>query len=51
MSIAIASYHHDSFSRLTNVIDAGRDLHAKGGRDTIHEVFGPIFIKYGVEEK
>ncbi|PPQ93385.1 hypothetical protein CVT25_007094 [Psilocybe cyanescens] len=51
MSIVIASYRHDSFSGLPDIIDAGSDLHAKGGCGIIHKVFGPIFIKYGVEEK
>jgi len=51
MSVAVAQYRPDAFNALTNVVDAGQDLKSKGGRDMIHDVFAPIFLKHGMEEK
>ena len=51
MPVATAGYCHDAFIGLPSVVDAGKDLQAKGGRDVINDVLGPLFTQHGVEEK
>jgi hypothetical protein len=51
MSLAVAPYHHDAFSGLPRVVDAGSGLQAKGGRDMIYDMFATLFVKHGIEEK
>ncbi|KIM41075.1 hypothetical protein M413DRAFT_28156 [Hebeloma cylindrosporum] len=51
MSVAVAPYRHEAFNGLYLVKEAGNDLQAKGGGVMIHDEFGPLFLKHGIEEK
>lgn len=51
MSVTVAAYRHNAFSELPDLSSANRDLQAQGGRAMIYDALGPLFIKYGMEEK
>jgi hypothetical protein len=51
MSVEVAPYNTDTFMRLPTIITAGSQVAAKGGRDMVYNMLGPIFTKHGVDDK